>query len=435
MDYAGDNLLQECNYLYYENAEYTKQYKLKSLLNSEELMQTDKAVSHISLSVKNYKEQLQVRLNLAHARENSHQSNTSSNTLWEFEADSSIISPLNLFTNHVTQENELCFQDNDNNLYLIGCTGGLLWKKQLPEPVLSQIYTVDIFKNGKFQLLFNTENYLHLIDRNGNYVQGYPVKLPAKITSNITLLDYEHTKEYRLYFACADKKIYNYTLYGVKTEGFVPLKTNAVVKMPIQYVKVGLSDYLITADVTGNIYVFSRKGEGRIDFKNKTTEDLDNFYVSGGNNLDNTKLIYVDDKNNLLDKISLADKKEAIKIGDELKNFKTEFTLIDDDTQMDMLMFGDGAVYAYDLFSGKLLESFNEQAVYENAQVANTTDNEYILAFDRAGQKINVIAMDGKVQSTIQNATQKPLISNLYKNGKTYVLVVSGNKVICQELN
>jgi hypothetical protein len=435
MDYATDNLLQECNYLYYENTEYTKQYKLRSLLNSEELIQTDKAVSHISLSVKNYKRQLQVRLNISHARENSHQSNTSSNTLWEFEADSSIISPVNLFTNHLTQENELCFQDNETNLYLIGCTGGLLWKKEIQEPILSQIYTVDIFKNGKFQLLFNTENYLHLLDRNGNYVQGYPVKLPAKITSGITLIDYDHTNDYRLYFACADKKIYNYTLYGIKTEGFVPLKTNAVVKMPIRYVKVGLSDYLITADVRGNIYVFSRKGEGRIDFKNKTTEDLDNFYVTGGNNLDNTKLIYVDDKNNLLDKISLTDKKEAIKIGDELKDFKTEFALVDDDTQPDVLMFGDGAVYAYNLFSGKLLESFNEQAVYENAQVVNTTDNEYILAFDRAGKKIDAIAMDGKVRSVIQNVTQKPLISNLYKSGKTYVLIVSGNKVSCQELN
>lgn len=435
MDYASDNLFQECNYLYYENAEYTKHYKLRSLLNSEELIQTDRAVSHISLSVKNYKEHLQVRLNIAHARENSHQSNTPSNTLWEFEADSAITSPICIFTNHLTQENELCFQDHENNLYLVGCTGGLLWKKEIAEPIVSQIYTVDIFKNGKLQLVFNTENYLHLLDRNGNYVQGYPVKLPAKVTSSITLLDYDHTKDYRLYFACADKKIYNYTLYGVKTEGFIPLKTNAVVKMPVQYVKVGLSDYLITADVSGNIYVFSRKGEGRIDFKNKTTEDLDNFYVIGGNNLDNTKLIYVDDKNNLLDKISLTDKKEAIKIGDELKGFKTEFALIDDDTQTDMLMFGDGAVYGYDLFSGKLLESFNEQAVYEDAQVVNTTDNEYILAFDRAGHKINVIAMDGKVQSTIQNATQKPLISNLYKNGKTYVLIVSGSKVSCQELN
>lgn len=435
MDYANDNLFQECNYLYYENVEQVKQYKLKSLLNSVELVQTDKAVSHISLSGKNYQDHFQVRINISHAIESSYESNASSNTLWEFAADSSIISPVSLFTNHLTQENELCFQDNANNFYLIGCTGALLWKKDIGEPVLSPVYTVDIFKNGKFQLLFNTENYLHLIDRNGNYVQGYPVKLPAKITSNITLLDYAHTKDYRLYFACADKKIYNYTLYGIKTEGFVPLKTNAVVKMPIQYVKIGLSDYLITADVAGNIYVFSRKGEGRIDFKNKVTEELDNFYVIAGNNLDNTKLIYVDDKNNLLDKISLADKKEAIKIGDELKGFKTDFALVDDDTQMDALVYGDGAVYAYDLFSGKLLESFNDQAVYEDAQVANTTDHQYILAFDKAGQKIDVISTDGKVQSTIQGATQKPLTSTLYKNGKAYLLIVRGNKVSCQELN
>lgn len=435
MNYANDNLFQECNYLYYENVEQVKQYKLNSVLNSKELIQTDKAVAHISLSGKNYKDHFQVRITVSHAVESSHQADKSSNTLWEFTADSSIISPVSLFTNHLTQENELCFQDNSNSLYLTSSTGSLLWQKNIGEPILSPIYTVDIFKNGKLQLLFNTENYLHLLDRNGNYVQGYPVRLPAKITSNITLLDYNHTKDYRLYFACADKKIYNYTLYGVKTEGFVPLKTNAIVTMPVQYVKVGLSDYLITADVAGTIYVFSRKGEGRIDFKNKMSEELDNFYVAAGNNLDNTKLIYVDDKNNLLHKISLSDKKEAIKIGDELKGFKTDFALMDDDTQMDVLLFGDGAVYAYDLFSVKLLESFNEQAVYEDAQVVNTTDNQYILAFDKAGQRIDVITVDGKIKSGIAGTTQKPLVSTLYKNGKTYLLIVHGNKVSCQGLN
>jgi hypothetical protein len=340
-----------------------------------------------------------------------------------------------VFTNHSTQENELCFQDNAKQLYLISSTGNLIWKKKLNEVITSDIYTVDIFKNGKLQMLFNTENYLHLLDRNGNYVQGYPVKLPAKVTSDITLLDYENNKDYRIFLACANKHIYNFSLYGIKTEGFTPLKTDAIVELPIQYIKVGQSDYLITVDVMGKIYAFSRKGVGRIDFKNKTTTNLSNFYVLSGNTLDNSKLIYVDDKNNLLNKISLTDKKEALKLGDELSGFKTHYDLINDDAQMDVLVYGDGALYGYDLFSSKLIEYFSATSVYENVQAISTSSHNYVLAFDKTGQKIDIINKECKLISSISNASIKPLVSNLYKNGKTYLVITNHHHVFCQELD
>jgi len=272
------------------------------------------------------------------------------------------------------------------------------------------------------------------MDRNGNYVQGYPIKLPAKVTSNLTVLDYDGNKDYRLFVACADKRIYNFTLYGVKTEGFVPVKTEAEVHLPISYVHVGASDYLITADVSGKIYAFSRKGDGRIDFKNRTIANLNNLYVLAGNNLDNTKLIYVDDKNNLLNKISLSDKKEALKLGDELSGFKTSVTLVNDDSQSDVLVYGNGALYAYDLFTSKLFEYFNELAVYDDAQFAQTSDNNLVLAYDKIGEKLDVITINGKLATSLPNFTKKPLMCNLYKNGKMYALFVNRNKLSCQEL-
>ncbi|MES2761511.1 MAG: hypothetical protein V4677_04870 [Bacteroidota bacterium] len=434
MSYANDNLSLDCNYIYYENAELMKLHNLNSIINSEEIWMSENAMSQLSLTAKNYKNNVQVRINVSHAQPKTG-ANNSLASLWAFTADSSITSGANIFVNHLTQENELCFQDELKQLYLINSTGNQIWKKKVSETIRSEIHTVDIFKNGKFQLLFNTDNYLHLVDRNGNYVQGFPVKLPAKATSDITLLDYDGNKDYRIFLACADKHIYNFNLYGVRTEGFVPVKTDAEVVLPISYIKVGPSDYLITTDISGKIYVFSRKGLGRIDFKNKTIENLNHLYVLGGNNLDNTKLVYVDDKNNLLNKISLADKKEALKIGDELNGFKTSFALVNDDSQTDMLVYGNGAFYSYDLFTGKLIEYFNEQAVYDDAQMVQTSDNDWIVAYDRTGQKVDVINTAGKLGTSLPNCNQKPLVSNLYKNGKTYVLLISGNKITCQELN
>lgn len=434
MAYADDNLFEPSQFVYYENYDLMKHSTFQRLINSVELNTGDDVLSHLSLSMKAYKGALQMRLHATHKQEQT-SSESSKDVLWSFSADSSVTSPVFVFTNHLTQEHELSFQDRTNTLYLISSTGKALWKKTINEPIRSAIYTVDIFKNGKLQMLFNTDNYLHLIDRNGNYVQGYPVKLPQRATSAITLLDYDKTKDYRIFIACADKKIYNYSLYGIKTEGYTPLRTDHVVKLPIHYAKVGASDYLITADDGGKLYVFSRRGEGRIDFRNKTVENLENLYVWAGNNLDNTKIIYVDDKNNLLNKISLSDKKEAFKLGDELRGFRVTFDLLNDDKQMDMILYGDGAIHAYDLFSGKLLESYNEQAVYHDAVFAYTENSQQIMAFDQAGEKLDLIDLSGKPLLSIGNVTHVPLVTQLYKDGKTYLVTINGTRVNCRRLN
>ena len=434
MNYASNNLLAYCNYMYYENVELLKSNKQKSIINIHQLSLKESPYSHLSFIATHVKNVMQVRINLI--KENNKQDDQNAiNYLWAYSADSIINNSLNVFTNHTTQENEITFQDNSNSLYLISSTGNLIWKKKLSEPIKSTIYTVDIFRNGKLQLLFNTKNHIHLIDRNGNYVQGYPLKTPNSITSNITLLDYDNNKDYRIFVACADKKIYNFSLYGIKTEGFIPFKTIDIVELPISYVKIGLSDYLITADISGKIYAFSRKGLGRIDFKNKTIPNLNHLHVLEGTNIENTKLIYVDDKNNLLSKISLIDKKENIKLGDDLNGFKTSFHLINEDNQKDLLCYGNGAIYGYDLFSNKLIEYFNENAVYTNTECVKLTNKLLYLAFDNAEQKTDILNGDGKLIKQFQNTTHKPLVVDLYKNGKQYLLLININKINCVELN
>lgn len=434
MAYANDNLFEPSQYVYYENYDLIKHSTFQRLINSVELNTGDDVLSHLSLSMKAHGNALQMRLHATHKQEQA-SSELNKDVLWSYTADSSVTSAVFVFTNHLTQEHELCFQDQTNTLYLISSTGKALWKKPINEPLRSSIYTVDLFKNGKLQMLFNTDNYLHLIDRNGNYVQGYPVKLPQRATSPITVLDYDKTKDYRIFIACADKKIYNYSLYGIRTEGYTPLRTDQAVKLPIYYAKVGPSDYLITVDEGGKLYAFSRKGEGRIDFKNKAVEGLQDLYVWTGTNLDNTKIIYVDDKNNLLNKISLSDKKEAFKLGDELHGFRATFDLLNDDKQMDMILYGDGAIHAYDLFSGKLLESYSEQAVYRDALFAYTENSQQIIAFDQAGEKLDLIDLSGKPLYSIGNVTHAPLVTRLYKDGKTYLVTISGSTVNCRRLN
>ena len=432
-EYANDNMNQECNFMYYENMELVRENNANSIFNLPDFIFSEKAVNQVSYSLKNFQTGMQCRFNFSKATQQTNLQNETE-SLWTFKADTLIHSSVFLFKNHNTSENELCFQDANNNLYLSSSTGNLIWKKLINEKILSEIYTVDIFKNGKYQMLFNTANYLHLIDRNGNYVQGYPIKLPAEVSSPITLLDYDNNKDYRIFIACKDKRIYNFSIYGVKTEGFIPVRTESEVNLPIYYSKVGASDYLITADVEGKIYVFSRKGEGRIELKNRTIEGLENMHVILGSSLLNTKIVYMDDKNNLLNKISLNDAKETIKFGDDLANFKSYYTLINDDVQTDIVMVGDGAIYVYDLFSTKLFEYFNYTSYYSDIEQVSGNTNEYFVAYNNAGQKNELISIDGKLIKEIP-ATKKALICNLYRNDKRYLINVLNSMISCEEIN
>jgi len=130
MQYADDNLMLDCNYLYYENSDLMKQHNVNSFINSEELWKAEKATAQLSLTAKNYKNSIQVRINASHAQQKDNSSNGFSNALWSFSADSSIRSPVYSFTNHLTQENELCFQDQSKQFYLINSTGNIVWQKK-----------------------------------------------------------------------------------------------------------------------------------------------------------------------------------------------------------------------------------------------------------------------------------------------------------------
>ena len=138
-----------------------------------------------------------------------------------------------------------------------------MWERQLASKIQSRIFQVDYFKNYKLQLLFNTRNKIHLIDRNGNYVKAYPVKLKSPATNPISVFDYDHNKEYRILIASKDKKISLYNIRGEKIPEWKFEKTKSTVKSEIQHFAHENKDYLIFSDEQ-KTYILNRRGEERV---------------------------------------------------------------------------------------------------------------------------------------------------------------------------
>jgi hypothetical protein len=193
-----------------------------------------------------------------------------STTAWETLLDTiAAIKPF-FFTNHTTGAKEIFIQDLNNNTYLINAAGRVLWKVPVRERITGSVYMIDYFRNGKFQLLFSGKNYLHILDRNGNYVERYPVKLRSPSTNSLALFDYDNSKNYRLFIAGEDKMIYSYEINGSAVRGWKPFRTSGVVYTEICYFKVSGKDYLVASDES-SIYFLDRSGNKRLSIKETVT--------------------------------------------------------------------------------------------------------------------------------------------------------------------
>jgi hypothetical protein len=189
-----------------------------------------------------------------------------STTEWETLLDTiACIKPF-FFTNHITGAREIFIQDMKNNTYLINAAGRVLWKVPLNERITGNIYMIDYFRNGKYQLLFSGKNYIHLLDRNGNYVERYPVKLRSPATNSLALFDYDNNLNYRLFIAGEDKLIYSYEKTGSVVKGWKPFRTSGYVNSEISYFKVSGKDYLVASD-DNSVYFLDRTGNKRVTLK------------------------------------------------------------------------------------------------------------------------------------------------------------------------
>jgi hypothetical protein len=196
-------------------------------------------------------------------------------TVWESLMDTAVLTKPALVINHNTSEKEIFVQDLSNKVYLINSTGRVLWKQAVDGPILGGVHQVDFYRNGKLQYLFNTAKKIHLIDRNGNYVERYPISLRADATNPLAIFDYDKSRDYRLFVATEDRKIYLYDIEGNMITGWRFGKTESMVKGEIQHFRVNDRDYIVAVD-QNRAYFLDRRGRERLRLKERVVLSPDN---------------------------------------------------------------------------------------------------------------------------------------------------------------
>lgn len=255
-------------------------------------------------------------------------------TVWESRLDAPALMKPVLLVNHYSREKEMFVQDTKNNIYLMNAAGRILWKIPLEEKIIGNVYQIDFYKNDKLQILFNTKSKIYLLDRNGNNVEKYPVILREKATNGIALFDYEKSRDYRLFIACKDRKIYAYSKEGNIIDGWEFDKTETNVFKDIQHFRVGDKDYIVFSDSL-KTYILDRKGAIRVNPEKQVAFSRKNNFILSENK-DNARLVNTD-TSGTIHYLYFDGKVESHKIIDFSSQHTFDYQDIDGDNKRDYI--------------------------------------------------------------------------------------------------
>jgi ribosomal protein L20 len=318
-------------------------------------------------------------------------------TVWESRLDTAINFKPCLVTNHYTRENEIFVQDLNHKIYLINKVGRILWRMQLNEKINSELYQVDYYKNGKLQLLFSTKNKIHLIDRNGNYVERYPIELRSPATAGIALFDYDKNLDYRIIVPCENKNVYLYGLDGNLINGWEFQQTDTHVNTPVQHFRVKTRDYILLADKY-RIYILNRRGQERIRVNHQFTKSKNNsFILEPADHNTNTHFVTTD-YTGMIKMIGLNGQVTEKRI----KKYSTEhffdYQDIDADGYKDYIFADKNKLEVFKKNGDKIFDyTFNEEITYPPGYYYFSYDDRKLGVVTKSSGQIYLFNSDGNI--------------------------------------
>ncbi len=188
--------------------------------------------------------------------------------LFSVSLDAKLATEPQFVINHNTRKKEIVVQDENNVLYLISTSGNVLWEKQLSSRIQGKIQQVDLYKNGRLQLAFTTNDQFFVIDRNGKVVQPFEKTYEGGNLNPLAVFDYEQNRKYRL-VVTQGNKVFMYNSRGDIVSGFTYTEAEDAILGAPKHVRVANKDYLVFKLADGSLKILNRIGKVRVDVKEK----------------------------------------------------------------------------------------------------------------------------------------------------------------------
>ncbi|NNJ88049.1 MAG: ribonuclease HII, partial [Eudoraea sp.] len=199
--------------------------------------------------------------------------------LFTVQLDAPLATQPQFVTDHRNDKKEIVVQDVENNLYLISSTGKVVWKKALEGRVQGRIEQIDLYKNGRLQLAFTTNNQFLVLDRNGKEVPPFNKSFSGAALNPLAVFDYENNRNYRFVVTQGtDIKMFNGK--GEIVKGFAYIKAESAILYPPKHFKIGSRDYVVFMLTDGSLKILNRTGSTRVSVPEKIEFSENEVYLN-----------------------------------------------------------------------------------------------------------------------------------------------------------
>lgn len=328
---------------------------------------------------------------------NSGEKAATSGLMWKTKLQTAAIYTPQIIFNTNTNENEIFLQDTANSIYLISKSGEILFTKNIGEPILGSVTPLDYYRNGKQEYIFNSAQHVFIIDRLGNDVASYPLRLSGTATCGMTLANN------RYYIPCNNGSIYGYEMNGRPLSGWSPKGGTGIINNPLLCFSNKKTDFVLAFNNSGKLILIDAKGSVNWSLDNLPVVNQ-NFSLLQVNN--DFKLLNA--SSNLLTEIS-ADGNDNLK------------PLIDSASAFAVIQTSD-STYTYYFSTSKQIRAYNNKDEFQSAlsvttpvisslKILNSSNGKYLLADDETTKQVFVY-----------DASLKAVASFNYKNANSFVL-------------
>ncbi len=177
--------------------------------------------------------------------------------------DEDLVSEPQLIYNHKSNDYDLAVQDSKNRLKFVSPKGALLWQKSLDGIILGHIEQIDMFKNGRQQMVFATSKSVYVLDINGNDVAPFPLKLKDPITQPLSVFDYDQTRDYRLSIV-QGSDLFLIDVNAKRVVGFNYNSNKETISSQPRHFRISGKDYIVFRSGEERLKIINRQGEDRI---------------------------------------------------------------------------------------------------------------------------------------------------------------------------
>ena len=167
-----------------------------------------------------------------------------------------------LVKNHRTNDLNIIFQDLDNELILTNLNGNKIWSKKFESSIISDIYQIDMYKNGRLQFVFLTYEYLYIVDVKGNIVKKTANKENTS-KKYLSVFDYDKNKNYRLVVQ-EGKTVSMYDSKLSVVKGYKATRSKKTIANKMDHIRILNKDFLIQYYEDKTFTIYDRRGRERI---------------------------------------------------------------------------------------------------------------------------------------------------------------------------